>query len=398
MNILILVAKGLSYPLSKVDLMQRFLILVCGIAVLHCAVTFAAEKPEGEATAEQIAEARQLAADLGVVLKEDKDGHVILLDTAAKRSWVDDLQMRAMLVFPKLQSLTVEGPSISDQLAPRIAEQASLTSLAMRNTLISDKGIEQFPALKLLKIIDLRLSPLLTDRSAVVLATMPSLRAVRVSGVNFTDEGVKHLLGLPQLTELDLRNCRKVTKDGIAATADKKSLRVLKIGGGTINDEILAVVAGMGNLTSLSLDNCDISDQGVEQLHTLGLTDLTIYQAASVTDQGLSSLRYFDGLRSLTLRDIPATCAALALLPNPDEMRTLNVAQSAITDEQVKFLQAMIRLERLILNETNVTDACIDDLAKLKNLKYLEATQTQLSPEGVAKLRSVLPECKIRVN
>jgi hypothetical protein len=51
-----------------------------------------------------------------------RSGNVILIDTAANRSWVDDYQMQQLLVFPTLQTLTVEGPSITEQLAPKIAE------------------------------------------------------------------------------------------------------------------------------------------------------------------------------------------------------------------------------------------------------------------------------------
>ena len=376
--------------------MQTFFKLVLVVLVSSCTVSVIAE--EDSVSEEQLTSARQLAADLGVVLKEDKDKNVILLDTAAKRSWVNDFQMQEMLVFPKLQRLTVEGPSITDQLAPSIAKLPELTTLAMRNTLISDAGIAQLAELNTLKIIDLRLSPLVTDQSARVLASIPTLRAVRISGVNITDAGIQQLLKLPQLTELDVRNCRGVTSDSIASLADKKSLRVLKIGGGTIDDSVLELVAGMKQLANLSLDNCNISDEGVEKLSQLKLKDLTIYQAPGVTDSGLSILSSFNELKSLTLRDISANCGAIGSLPHPEKIRTLNVAQSKITDEQVQAFAKLTGIEKLILNETAITDASVESLASLQSLKYLEATQTQLTGEGANRLRTTLPKCTIRVD
>ncbi len=394
------VANGLKVPGRKRRLRhcETAAKIFCIAWALPCVMTWAAEGPDWKSSPEQIAAAKQLATDLGVVLKEDALGNVVLLDTAAKRSWVDDRQMQEILVFPHLQRLTVEGPSISDQLAPSLARQTALTSLAMRNTLISDKGIAQLAKLDSLKIIDLRLSPLLTDKSAAALAAMTSLRAVRISGVNMTDAGVKKLLKLPRLTEIDVRNCRKVTRAGIAAIAGKKTLRVLKIGGRAIDDDVLKIVAKMNHLTGLSLDNCDISDTGVQQLRSLALTSLTIYQAASVTDQGLAALTAFDQLKALTLRDVPATCEALAGLPHPEKLQTLNVAQSGITDKQIVLLAKMTGLEKLILNETALTDAAVEVLSGLKSLKYLEATQTQISVAGVARLHEALPNCSIRTN
>ena len=131
--------------------------------------------PAFDVSSEQIAAAKKLAEDLGVLIQEDAAGHVILLDTAAKRSWVDDYQLQEMLVFPHLQSLTIEGPSISDAVAPHIAK-LPLSTLAMRNTLITNEGIATLQGMKSLKVIDLRLSPLLNDAAVELLAGMPQLR------------------------------------------------------------------------------------------------------------------------------------------------------------------------------------------------------------------------------
>ncbi len=125
------------------------------------------------ASPEQVAAAKKLAQDMGVVIKENAAGHVILLDTAAKRSWVDDYQLQEMLVFPQLESLTVEGPSISHVVAPQIAKLTALSALAMRNTLITNEGIAELKGLQSLKVIDLRLSPLLDDTALESLAEMP---------------------------------------------------------------------------------------------------------------------------------------------------------------------------------------------------------------------------------
>ena len=372
--------------------------LLATVLVAGALPLWAAQPPAWTTKPEQIAAARQLAADLNIVLKENAAGQIVLLDTAAKRSWVDDFQMQEVLVFPQLESLTVEGPSISDALAPRIARHTALISLAMRNTLISDEGIAQLKPLKSLKIIDLRLSPLVTDKSASVLASIESLKAVRVSGVNLTDTGLEALLKLPELSEVDVRNCRGVTQAGIQQLSVKQSLRTLKIGGLQIGDDVLKVVSKMSQLAGLSLDNCDISDTGVARLGSLPLQDFTIYQSGQVTDEGLAVLASFDNLKSLTLRDIPARCASLQRLPHPEKLRQLNVAQSGITDDDARVLGRFTGIEKLIVSETALSDAVIETLARLTSLKYLEMTQTQISAAGVKQLQAALPDCSIRSN
>ncbi len=355
-----------------------------------------AAAPVPKYSEEQVAAAKQLAMDLGVVVKEDADGNVILIDTAANRSWVDDDKMQQMLVFGGLTSLTVEGPTVTDALAPRIAEQTSLESLAMRNTLIGDAGIAQLAALESLRVIDLRVSPLVTDAAMKTLAKMPELRAVRLTGGNVTDAGVATLLDLPRLTELDVRGCRGVTQEGIAKLAGKKSLRVLKVGGPKIDDQVLEVIAGLGNLNRVALENCDITDPGVAKLAKLPLVELTIYQCVSVTDEGLKILAGYTQLEHLTLRDVAAKGSALAKLPHPEKLVSLNMAQSGIGDAEVRGIVKMTNLQSLNLSETTLTDAAIESLSKMGSVKQLMLTQTGISAEGMERLRRALPECSIR--
>jgi Leucine-rich repeat (LRR) protein len=358
-----------------------------------------APEPEWpEYTEEQTAAARQMVTDLGVAIKEDTEGNVISVDTAANRSWVDNYQMEEILAFPRLTSLTVEGPSIDDTLAPKIAEQAGLASLAMRNTLISDEGLAQFAKLKFLKVIDLRLCPMVTNSTLETLSAMPELRAVRISGTNVTDDGIAAILALPQLRELDIRNCRGVTRAAIEQLAGRKSLRVLKIGGEKIDDGVLESVGKLDTLTGLSLDNCPITDTGVAMLAGLPLTDLTIYQCAKVTDKGVEILAEMDRLTKLTLRDVDVQGTVLSRLPKPELLVSLNLGQSKITDAEIGLLEPMKKLDTLVLSETAVSGASVDTLAKLGSLKRLIVTQTPITAEGVEKLQDALPDCEVQAN
>lgn len=353
--------------------------------------------PQPTHSAEDIAAAKELATNLGIAVEEDAEGNVIGIN-AANRSWPTSEQMKAILIFPTLESLTLEGPDVADELAPRIAQLTSLTSLVFRNTLIGTAGIEHLSTLKSLKTIDLRDSPYVDDASMKTLAELSELRAVRLNGVaKLTDAGIGALLALPRLSELDIRNCREVTKAGIEQLAEKETLRTLKTGGPKVNDDVLAVVGGMDQIVRLSLDNCDITDAGVAGLGQVPLVDLTIYQASSVTDVGLEVLASYVDLQRLTLRDVAsAKGTALAKLPHPEKLVSLSMSQSGIGDAQVAHLARMTHLESLNLSETQLTDQAVDTLAKLTSLKELVLTQTSISEEGLNRLHGALPDCSIR--
>ncbi len=176
----------------------------------------------------------------------------------------------------------------------------------------------------------------------------------------------------------------------------QQSLRSLKIGGVSVDDETLAVVAKIIRISTLSVDNCPVTDGGVARLGSLPLEELTIYQCTNVSDEGLRVLDSFTNLRSLTLRDVKARGASLALLPQPEKLVALNLAQSGMTDAEVIHLTRFPHLEHLTLSETAISDAAEDTLAKLKSLRSLTIAQTRMTEGGISRLSAALPECQIR--
>ena len=50
----------------------------------------------------------------------------------------------------------------------------------------------------------------------------------------------------------------------------------------------------------------------------------------------------------------------------------------------------------LFLNNTKVTDAGLEHLKGMTNLRKLTLVDTQVTDEGVDKLQQALPDCKIK--
>ncbi|NQT37245.1 MAG: hypothetical protein HQ581_07135, partial [Planctomycetes bacterium] len=167
-------------------------------------------------------------------------------------------------------------------------------------------------------------------------------------------------------------------------------------GGSAIDDDSLALVAEMKNLTGLALEDCFVTDEAIAKLGNLPLADLALYKCPLATDTGLAVLARYDNLRKLTLSDVGAKGSALALLPHPEKLVSLNMAQSRITDAEVAHLAKMTNLEILNLNETGITDAAVDTLSTLTSLGQLHLSQTGITEAGMERLRAALPNCAIR--
>jgi serine/threonine protein kinase/WD40 repeat protein len=81
--------------------------------------------------------------------------------------------------------------------------------------------------------------------------------------------------------------------------------------------------------------------------------------------------------------------------PNFTHISNLHLGRTKITDRALKSLNKFPNLTELYLQYTAITDSCIQDLESIAKLKKLVIFDTSISPEGVKRLRTALPNCEI---
>ena len=113
------------------------------------------------------------------------------------------------------------------------------------------------------------------------------------------------------------------------------------------------------------------------------------------------------------------TLAALA--PVSQQIESLNLARTKVTDDGLKAIEPLKNLQKLHLENTKigdaglthlkdlgsleylnlygtaVTDSGLTQLEGLKNLKSIYLWQTKVTPAGVEKLKAALPKCDVNV-
>ena len=82
------------------------------------------------------------------------------------------------------------------------------------------------------------------------------------------------------------------------------------------------------------------------------------------------------------------------LTPLPIEKLDLN--DTNISSAGIEHLVGMPNLRHLNLNETAVGDDAIPYLARLSSLERLTLRETRITKDGLARLREALPTCRIR--
>lgn len=187
---------------------------------------------------------------------------------------------------------------------------------------------------------------------------------------------------------------------------------------------------GDGKATKASLFYASVTDDQMAKLAQLTtLESLELNTLDGMTAENLTVISHLTSLKSLTLASRSMTAdwlTPLASLTQLEELNlatswslddglfehirhlgnlsTLNLESTRITDEGLKQIAGLKKLQHLDLTglgmsndepNSNITDAAIEHLAVLENLKSLHVKWTRITAEGAARLNQSLPDCEV---
>jgi hypothetical protein len=140
------------------------------------------------------------------------------------------------------------------------------------------------------------------------------------------------------------------------------------------------------------LDKATDEDMAVlGRAHTLRDVVLT---DPEISDAGLAHLAGLRKLQALVLHGDKIGDAGLSHLSELTELRELLLLRTKVSDAGLVHLKKLKNLQELII-DTPVTDAGLVHLKSLKGLRYLGLWGTGFTSEGVADLKSAIPNLKV---
>ena len=130
-----------------------------------------------------------------------------------------------------------------------------------------------------------------------------------------------------------------------------------------------------------------------------------VYLRGSEVDDGtLDILADAPGLRYLSLNETRVTDEGLAKLRNLTELSSLSLGNLGPTGARLargkglEALEDLPRLEQIQLSSPETSDDDLRGLARLRHLRLIDlAKNSQVTAEGVDRLKRALPDCIIRV-
>jgi Leucine-rich repeat (LRR) protein len=230
-----------------------------------------------------------------------------------------------------------------------------------------------------------------------------AIRSLDLSRTPVTDAGLEKLRGLQELTTLRL-NSTKVTGVGLLELKDLKKLTTLELGDTEVTDAGLRALKELKQLTDLQISGAQLTDKVLGVLREIGVLhalnqargkdgnakdDASIralnLKDTKVTNEGLKALK---GLKKLEYVDFPDKTVTDQRLRALCEAGLLHVLDQANGEER-STINDDAAIRSLDLRETQVTAVGLKALKDLKQLTTLKLRETQLTNEALAALREI---------
>jgi internalin A len=137
-------------------------------------------------------------------------------------------------------------------------------------------------------------------------------------------------------------------------------------------------------LTDLDLSLTHITDEGMQEIKTLcGITELNLYFAQYVTDEGVAAIKDWKKLKRLNLQGTKAGDSALEHIAGITTLESLNVGSTLMTDVGLERLASLPNLKQLTMGGNELGDAGLQALRHMPGLTYLDLSGRQGNDKNV---------------
>ncbi len=148
-------------------------------------------------------------------------------------------------------------------------------------------------------------------------------------------------------------------------------------------------------LEELEIDYCSrLDDTVADSLRGMTTLQSLDIQESNVGDRTAAAIGQLENLKVLNIATTRITDKGLAELGKLRQLQSLNLSDTRVTDKGLAVLAGHTELRELYLLDTGITDAAIEHLQTLQGLQFMNLYGSELSPEGFARLRAALPNCR----
>ena len=196
----------------------------------------------------------------------------------------------------------------------------------------------------------------------------------------------------------------RVFDDNLLLVSRFPKLRLLLLDGGQACDLVLEAIRELKHLEMIYMWSAAATDTGVENLRGLKKLRYLHLSNAGLTDRSLEVFGGLTELEGLSLQGNRFTDAGLIHLRDLTKLQSLWLCSkggergdSRIHGPGLAHLSALTNLEELAIQSTGFSDEGVPYLQPFAKLRQLYVHQSDLTPVGEARLRKILPNCKLDI-
>ncbi|MEZ6139854.1 MAG: hypothetical protein R3B84_04705 [Zavarzinella sp.] len=342
--------------------------------------------------------------------------------------------------FRNLQSLVIDGSKMRGNNTSPLTGLVELQNLSVMRSPVGDQFLSPLKGMNLLRL-DLSFTDI-SDKGLTTLGNLVTLQHLALPGTRCTDGAFASISQLPNLTHLNmhttgisgassdvLENCKLLTKlnlentllsgDGLKSLAKVGSLSEVQFSDTALKDDDVPTLAEMKNLSYITLANTDISEAGFKAL-AAKRNDLSVLKGEEEPVSEKPEVKILQPVDQLPVADVKQilekysprvlrqnnlasgeltsldftganiTDLELAHLRGQKELKklVLNRCQK-ITDSGIFYLQKLPKLEEISLNDSSVSEGCLQILAKIPTLEAISLGNTEVRGSRINDLLSL---------
>jgi Leucine-rich repeat (LRR) protein len=289
------------------------------------------------------------------------------------------------------------GTWITDADLEHIGRIGTLRKLNLANTKVTDAGIEHLKALQNVVDLNLYYAEYITDIALAHLKGWKHLEILTLRGDRITSGAFEHIAQMTGLRSLDI-SFTEVDDDGFEQLSALTKLESLAMGGNRLSGTALSSLKLLPSLRKLDVGGMQRVDSGrwglaLSEANLTRLSELTELRALSLTGANLNDRGVDRPGNKLSERTELANLSKLRGLGN---LEFLDLSRTPVLPSALTALRDLPKLRELRLGLTpRVDDSAVDALISLKQLSTLQLGGSQMSSEGLERLRTARPECKV---
>jgi hypothetical protein len=158
--------------------------------------------------------------------------------------------------------------------------------------------------------------------------------------------------------------------------------------GSWINDAEMLHLAELPDLEKLDLSHTRITDEGLLRLKAAPkISDLNLYYAEWITDQGMTAIRNWKHLKRLNVRGTRISDATLEIVSHMSGLEAIDIANTAVTDNGLDQLITLVNLKELSLGRGRLSNVALETVRMFPALTWLDLSGARPEPPDMAGRR-----------